>query len=364
MTAAFLASSLVTGAIRAGDVRVLEFPANSSSLPRLADVPAALAKVLPSVVGIRTELASGMMPNCTDQGEAGGVSVDEGSGVVVSAGGEVLTNNHVVAGAVAITVTVAGHAGSYPADLVGADPADDLALLQVVGGPKMTPIVPAPPEGTAVGEGVLAVGNALGLSQSSPTVTEGIISAEGRTLTAAVSCTKETLDDLLQTDAALNPGDSGGPLVDAAGRVVGIDTAVASGSRGQPTAQDVGFAIPVSGALALLAGLRRGGTIGAPATFLGVRAESMTPSLRREFDYTAGYGALVDSVLPGSPAAAAGLQPGDVIVSVDGRPVTSAAALHRDVAAARPGESVEVGYYRRALLRRIVVMLTTTPSPA
>lgn len=356
-------AALVHRAIRSASTVVVGFSPNRSILPRVADVNSLLAKVLPAVVGVRTEQASGSSPNCASSGIAGGTEVDEGTGMILTSSGEVLTNNHVVAGGTSITVTLYGNGGSFPATIVGADPADDVALLQIHGASAL-PTIPLATGTPTVGEGVLAVGNALGLSLSSPTVTEGIISAEGRVVTAAVSCTNETLNDMFQTDAAINPGSSGGPLVDARGQVVGIDTAVAASSAHNAPAQNVGFAIPISDALALLSGLRRGGTTGPPKAFIGVEVQPVTPQLRQEFGYTPTYGAVVDSVVAGSPASAAGIQPGDVIVAFGAEKVTSAVVLSIAVGAARPAERVTIRYYRGRSLRSAVVVLAAAPPPA
>ena len=184
-----------------------------------------------------------------------------------------------------------------------------------------------------VGDDVVAIGNALGLN-GEPTVTRGIVSALDRALAR--------LTGLIQTDAAINPGNSGGPLVNAAGQVVGINTAVAGRGSG------IGFAIPIDRARTVVEALRRGTT--APVTFLGVTTRDAADG---------GQGAVVVSVESGSPAAVAGLQAGDVITAVDGRPVAGAAELGGQVRDHEPGDRVEVTYRRGDTERTATVTLGT-----
>jgi S1-C subfamily serine protease len=184
----------------------------------------------------------------------------EGSGVIVTSDGEVVTNNHVVAGATSITVTIGGGTKSYRATVIGTDPAKDIALLQIQGVSGLPTVTFGNSAQVAVGDSVVAIGNALALG-STPTVTTGIVSAENRTITAENdSGGTETLQGLLQTDAAINPGNSGGPLVDSAGQVIGMDTAAASDEETGTTAQDIGFAIPSNQIVAEIAVLQQSAT--------------------------------------------------------------------------------------------------------
>ncbi len=164
--------------------------------------------------------------------------------MIITAGGEVVTNNHVITGATAITVTLWGATKPMPATLVDTDPTNDVALLQITGASNLPTIGYGNSDDVQVGDGVVAIGNALGLSAGSPTVTQGIISATGRTVPASdpSGTVTETLTNMFQTDAAINPGNSGGPLVDSSGKVIGMNTAVAS--SGATQAQNIGFAIP------------------------------------------------------------------------------------------------------------------------
>jgi S1-C subfamily serine protease len=178
--------------------------------------------------------------------------------MIVTSSGEVVTNNHVVSGATSITVVLDGATASLPATIVGTDAADDIALLRISGAHDLPTVTFASSSSVSVGNGVVSIGYALGLS-GDPTVTTGIISAENRTITATDSngASSETLTGLLQTDAAISSGDSGGPLIDSSGFVIGMDTASAA-SNASSTAQDVGFAIPSTQLESTIVQLQRG----------------------------------------------------------------------------------------------------------
>jgi putative serine protease PepD len=202
-----------------------------------------------------------------------------------------------------------------------------------------------------VGDAVVAIGNALGLSAGTPTVTQGIISAKGRTVEAsdAAGNSTETLTNMFQTDAAINPGNSGGPLVDSSGKVIGMNTAVASSADGTSQAQNIGFAIPSNKIEKLLPGLRSksiSSQSSAGTAFLGVSLLTLTSQLRSEYNFVPTRGAVVLQVVAGSPADAAGLQQGDVITSFQGQPVTSADQLATAIQADKPGQKVRIGLYR------------------
>ena len=342
-------AGLIGGGVGAGGTVLFDRPASVSAPPAAAapvvangsDVPALLAKVLPAVVSIQTRLSGG--------GQAAG------TGMVISAGGEVLTNAHVVSGASTITATRYGTTQALPAHLVGASPDDDLALLRVEGARDLPTVRLGSSASTPVGAAVVAVGNALGLSAGTPTATEGIVSAEGRSVTTNEAGRSVTLDGLFQTDAAINPGNSGGPLFDRAGAVIGINTAVAG------SAQGIGFAIPIDHAKALLGQLRYGGTTGAPAAYLGIGGLRLTPALRDAYGLTPGAGVVVAEVVPGSPAEAAGLAPGDVIVAIDGTPLSDTVDLRQLVQAAKVGQALHLQVVRGATTTSVVVTLGAAP---
>jgi len=346
--------------------------AGNTSIPSIVD------KVLPAVVTIRAE-GPGNGPSITEISPFGVISpfgtppfgsgsqvVDEGTGMIITHSGEVVTNNHVIAGATRITVTLYGKTKSIPARLVGADPTDDIALLQIENPPPDLPTVTFGRSSLLqVGDAVIAIGNALGLSAGTPTVTSGIVSALGRTVQAGSASgggATETLTDMIQTDAAINSGNSGGPLVDSAGQVIGMNTAVAASSAGNAPAQNIGFAIPSDRITALLPELRRGGTIQAASAFLGVEIISLTPQLRQAYGFVPTSGAVVASVVSGSPAAAAGIQQGDVIVGFNSAPITSAQSLVNAVRAAKPGQSVRITLWRGQEKLSLTVTLASAPA--
>ena len=226
---------------------------NTSSIAsRPADIQGILARVLPSVVAIS---ASYTRTN-PFFGGPGTVVTASGTGIVVSRDGEVVTNDHVVSGATKVTVTLDGSATPLAAVVVGEAPANDLALLRIRGASGLATATFGDSATKVVGDGVLAVGFALGLT-GGPSVTDGIISATGRSVTTETATGQPvTLAGMLQTDAAISSGNSGGPLVDAEAHVVGINTVVAA-SSGSTTAQNIGFAIPSATVQALLPRLRQ-----------------------------------------------------------------------------------------------------------
>jgi len=243
------AGLLVMQTIRARYGAVVSFSPNLSVFSTIPDVPQLLPKVLPAVVAIRA------VRTC---GTASGPGAEQvaGSGMILTAGGDVLTNDHVVAHASSITVTVPGQAAPLRAVLLGADASEDVALLRVVGARRFPTVHFGRSAGVEVGDPVLAIGDALALSNTEPSVTEGIISATGRAVQAGGHCeTSEKLTGLLQTQAAINSGNSGGPLVTGDGLVIGMSTATGASTPGNPRAQDIGFAIPIDTIEALLPGL-------------------------------------------------------------------------------------------------------------
>ncbi len=259
-----------------------------------------------------------------DNGQLSGEAV--GTGVIISADGEILTNNHVIAGGGDVHVRFSGNTEPTPATVVAADPDNDLALLRVDVGADLPAATFADPASIHIGEPVVAIGFALDLD-GDPTVTSGIVSAVDRTLSISQN---EALDGLIQTDAAISSGNSGGPLVNAAGQVIGINTAVAE-SNAQQAATNVGFAIGVGEVLDVLQDLRAGGQ--REPGFLGVSLGDRTDG---------GSGALVAEVSPGSPAADAGLKVGDVVVAIDDQPINGSEGLVGVVRDHSPGDKVTI----------------------
>ncbi|MEW6165298.1 MAG: Do family serine endopeptidase [Pseudomonadota bacterium] len=273
-----------------------------------------------------------------------------GSGVVVSADGLVLTNNHVVESADAIEV--AFHDGrKTKAKLVGADPESDLAVLKIADASALTPITFAPAESLRIGDVVLAIGNPFGVGQ---TVTSGIVSALGRTHLGI-----NTFENFIQTDAAINPGNSGGALVDSNGHLVGINTAIYSQSGGS---MGIGFAIPVSLAKSVMEQIIRTGTV--TRGWIGVEVQDLTPELAESFGVEPGRGALIAGVMRGSPADRAGIKPGDVLLSVDGHTVKDAQVMLDLIAALTPGGSTRFGLSREGKQIGVAVTIGKRPKPA
>lgn len=289
---------------------------------------------------------------------------DQGTGMIISSAGEVITNNHVIQGATTITVTVYNETNKLSATLVGADPTNDVALLKISSPPaNLQPVTFGDSTHLEVGDALIAIGNALGLSAGTPTVTSGIVSALGRQVQAGDQTgSTETLSNLIQTDAAINSGNSGGPLVDSSGQVVGMNTAVASSGNGNAPAQNIGFAIPSETIEKLIPELRSGGTGPVSKAYMGVYVTDVTTQLQQEFQLVPSSGALIERIVTGSPADVAGLQPGDVIVSFNGSPVASAADLTNAVQEASPGQSVQVTYWRGQTKTTVTVTLTASPA--
>ncbi|MEW5892474.1 MAG: Do family serine endopeptidase [Pseudomonadota bacterium] len=270
-----------------------------------------------------------------------------GSGVIVSEQGYILTNQHVVEAADEIQVTLAD-GRSLPAKVVGTDPDTDLAVLKI-SQTGLTPITFAPPDSLQVGDVVLAIGNPFGVGQG---VTMGIVSALGRSHLGI-----NTYENFIQTDAAINPGNSGGALVDSAGNLVGINSAIYSRSGGN---MGIGFAIPVSLARQVMEQIISTGSV--TRGWLGVEVQDITPEIAESFGLSSMQGALIAGVLRGGPAERAGIRPGDVLLKVNGRPVTDSAALLGLIAALAPGQSATLEIRRRQQSLELMVRAEKRPA--
>ena len=241
---AAVAGAIVGGGVvalfasRAPRTVVREYFPQKGGKVQVGDIQSILASVLPAVVSIDTSDIRGV--------GGGGFVQGAGTGMIIEPSGVILTNNHVIAGAQTVTITFYGQTKRFPARVVGVEAQKDIALVQVEGAGDSLPVVHLGNSGAAQqGDAVLAIGNALALA-GGETVTEGIVSALNRSLTATTDeGTTERLSGLIQTDAPINPGNSGGPLVNASGQVVAMNTAVATSSQGNAPAQNVGFAIAV-----------------------------------------------------------------------------------------------------------------------
>jgi putative serine protease PepD len=292
----------------------------SDRIPHTGDIASILKTAVPAVVAL------------VDDGgpDSGGAA---GTGFVISPDGVIVTNNHVVEGAHDIQA-VFSDGTTRDASVLGRNSSSDLAVVKVDASGLST-IALGDSDDVQVGDDVIAIGNALAL-QGGLTVTQGIISGLHREVDTDSG---SALEDVLQTDAAINPGNSGGPLVDSRGRVIGINTAIADPG----SAQNVGFAIPISNATAIIDQLRQGKQ---PA-YLGVSTLDVAQAKVDGHEVDVDAGAYVQSVGRGTPADDAGIHVGDVVVSIDGKDVTSAAALGGMIREHRPGDQVEVGIDRK-----------------
>ena len=293
--------------------------------------------VSPSVVNISSQRieSRGEAPGQDSNplaGDSGRAEQSLGSGVIVSPEGYIITNDHVIAGADHITVTLLDNR-SYEARVIGTDPKTDLALLKI-----NASSLPAARWGDSdalqVGQFVLAIGNPFSLSH---TVTMGIISAVGRANVGIAD-----YEDFIQTDAAINPGNSGGPLVDEEGRVIGINTAIFSRSG---SFQGIGFAVPSNMVLDIMDQLKTKGRV--TRGWVGITMQELTPELAEKFGLNMSNGVLVSDVVKGGPAWKAGLRRGDIIIRFGGRPVLNPSELKNLVAETGPGRKVTVRVFRR-----------------
>jgi S1-C subfamily serine protease len=267
-----------------------------------------------------------------------------GSGFVFTPDGLIVTNSHVVHGASAVRANFADGT-SYDADLIGDDPDTDLAVIRI-GASGLATATLGSSRGLRVGQLAIAIGNPYGFQH---TVTAGVVSALGRSLRAL---TGRLVDDVIQTDAALNPGNSGGPLVDSRGEVIGVNTAII------PMAQGICFATAIDTAKWVVTQLLQNGKV--RRSFLGFAGANIALARRtvRHHALAAERAVRVESLEPGGPAERAGLEPGDVIVVYDGQPVQGIDDLHRLLTADRIGKSTRVSVLRRGRLLELPVAAT------
>ena len=254
-----------------------------------------------------------------------------GSGVIVSSSGYILTNHHVVEAAEEIEVALAD-GKKLRARIVGSDPETDLAVLQVQGS-SLPAITLGNDGGLRVGDVVLAIGNPFGVGQ---TVTMGIVSALGRSHLGI-----NTFENFIQTDAAINPGNSGGALIDSNGDLVGINTAIYSRSGGS---LGIGFAIPVSSAKQVMEQIISAGSV--TRGWIGVEAQEISADMAESFKLRSTEGALIAGVVRGGPAETAGIKPGDILLTVEGKPVGDPSGMLNLIAALKPGKPARLRLLR------------------
>ena len=332
------------------DVQVLQAPASATG-NSAGSLSAAAKKASPSVVSINTASNKQNQPDQSKDpwfryffgdSEESSPNAGVGSGVIVSADGYILTNNHVVESADEITV-ILNDGRRTQAKLVGTDPDTDLAVLKIKLD-KLPVMVLSSADQLQVGDIVLAIGNPFGVGQ---TVTSGIVSALGRNQLGI-----NTFENFIQTDAAINPGNSGGALVDVQGNLLGINTAIYSRSGGS---MGIGFAIPVNTARQVLEGIVKQGQV--VRGWIGVEPTEITPDLAKTFNVQRTSGVIITGVLQTGPAFKAGVRPGDVLLSVEGDAVRNVAELLTRVSALKPGQPARV----KVLRQNDEIELTVTP---
>ena len=322
-------------------------PAADAGTPRVASYSDAAKKAMPAVVNIfTTKVVKARQPHPLrddplfrfffgDQPDAQSQpGTNLGSGVIVSSSGYILTNSHVVDAADGIEVVLTD-TRRVPAKVVGTDPESDLAVLKI-DLPNLPAITFGAPDGARVGDVVLAIGNPFGVGQ---TVTLGIVSALGRSHLGI-----NTFENFIQTDAAINPGNSGGALVDVNGHLMGINTAIYSRTPGGASL-GIGFAIPVSTAKSVMEQIIQTGTV--QRGWIGVGVQDMTREIAESFKMpVTTRGTLITEVFRGTPAERGGMKVGDVLVAVDGKPVTDSATMLNLIAALVPGNQATLRVLR------------------
>ncbi|HWV63657.1 MAG TPA: Do family serine endopeptidase [Oxalicibacterium sp.] len=341
----------------ATSVPMLEAPPNTAPIQSSYREAAKLA--MPSVVNIFTSKTAAPVQNPFmddpffrkffgdrfDEEQEKQVSL--GSGVIVSAQGYILTNNHVVEAADEIEVALADGRKAL-AKVVGSDPETDLAVVKI-DLDNLPAITLGRVEEARVGDVVLAIGNPFGVGQ---TVTMGIISALGRNHLGIL----DAFENFIQTDAAINPGNSGGALIDANGNLLGINTAIYSRSGGS---LGIGFAIPVTTVKSVMDAIIKNGQV--IRGYIGVEPQDITPELAESFNLKKNSGAIIAGVLRGGPADKAGMQPGDILVSVEGKPVVDMSDMLNQIAQLQPGKKAAIVVLRRNQETTLNVLVGVRP---
>jgi serine protease Do len=345
LTPGAVVSSAPRRASAAGEVAKASGPRAGTGAVNFADVA---ERINAAVVNIDATSKNSRERRRSDETDPGrdyeGPRQGSGSGFIIDREGFILTNHHVIDGADRITVTMAD-GRAFRGEVVGADPAIDVALLRVRADGRL----PEAPLGNSdelrVGEWVCAIGNPLGYVHS---VTVGVVSFIGRKLF------DKSLDDYIQTDAAINFGNSGGPLINASGEVVGINSAISS------RASNIGFAVPINQAVAILPQLKERGRVA--RGFIGVGLTDVTPALQRALNLSVAKGAVIQDVASGSPAERAGLQAYDIIVEVEGRQVINNEEVIRDISARQPGSVARLAIVRDGRQQNVQVKLAERPA--
>jgi|SRR5689334_1710425 len=301
--------------------------------------------------------------------ESSGGGIATGSGFVIDGDGHILTNNHVVEGASKITVKLGSSDATHTAEVVGTDPASDIALLKVEApADQLDPLTLGDSTKVRVGDPVVAIGNPFGLDR---TVTSGIVSALQRQIEAPNGF---SISHVIQTDAAINPGNSGGPLINASGEVIGINSQIATGGGGDGNV-GIGFAIPINTAREVANEIEQNGKV--EHAYLGISGGTITPALAKAVNLPASKGVLVAEVVKGGPADKAGIEGGsteatiegarfklggDIITEVDGKPIDSMEEVVDAVNSAHPGDKMELTIQRGDEAKQVTVTLGNRPA--
>lgn len=311
------ASSMADGAAVAEETAAQE---NTVVAEHAIRVPRPVAASLPSVAEV-VEAVRPAVVNITTRVETGSFlfrrfgATGNGTGAIIHADGYVVTNFHVIHGATRIVVTT-DDGRHFDATVVGTDPVTDLAVVKIEGDGPFPALPFAPPDSVRVGDWAIAIGNALGLP-GGPSVTLGVVGAIDRSLTTQ----QQSLTDLIQTDAAINEGNSGGPLVDLNGEVIGINTAVVRGAQG------MGFSVSSFTVVPVVQSILQHGRVRWP--WMGVGISDITAPVALQMDLDDRRGVLIGRVWPSSPAEAAGIQTGDILINLDGHDIASLRELQR-----------------------------------
>jgi len=300
------------------------------------------AKVTPALVNINTRLGYQ-------------AAAAAGTGMILTSNGEVLTNNHVISGATTISATVIGSGKTYDATVVGYSPTDDVAVIQLKGASGLPTIPIAASDSVKTNDPIVAAGNAGGRG-GQPSVVSGTVTDTDQQIKASDEdgSNSETLTGLIQTNAPIEPGDSGGPLINSAGKVIGMDTAASASNQFQSSAS-VGYAIPINSALAVVHQIESGKEsakiyIGLPGN-IGISLDGNSAD------------ATAQAVVSTSPAAAAGIQAGDTIISINGQSIASADELTASLDHKKPGEKVAVGWVDQTGQRHSATIALMTGPP-
>ena len=318
-------------------------PPSASESPSLPDFVSVVAKVKPSVVAITTEMLTVDIFNRPITREGAG------SGWIIDSDGIIVTNNHVIAGASSITVTMDDDR-AFTASVIGTDVLTDLAVLKIKA-TNLPTVVLGDSSNSNIGEWVLTIGNALGMGI---TAKEGIISRLGVSILVSAG---QTLYDLIETSAPINPGNSGGPLVNMAGEGLGITSAKLSAV----SVEGLGYATSITSAKPVIEGLVQNGYVVRP--WLGVSLSTLNQFLVMRYDLAVDKGVLITNVISESPAEQAGLAIGDVIVSVHSKEVATAQDLVLTIHANKIGQPMEITFYRGETINTTKAILTENPAP-